>query len=116
MWRLPGHRRLKSEPGELQKVQAANKSFFDAVKAGEFELDAQRAKYYRSHMKGSGPSLEMMAQQAGISDDEVRARMDRFMTTVCVTENWGQSKKRGVDMMFQPGTHDWVAYDILWGA
>ena len=106
----------KSEPGELRKVQAANKAFFDAVKAGEFELDTQRAKYYRSHMKGSGPSMEMMARQAGMSGDEVRDKMDRFMTSVCVTENWDQLKKRGVDMMFQPGTHDWVAYDILWGA
>jgi hypothetical protein len=24
--------------------------------------------------------------------------------------------ERGVDILFQPGTHDYVAYDILWGA
>ena len=24
--------------------------------------------------------------------------------------------ERGVDVLFQPGTHDYVAYDILWGA
>ncbi len=24
--------------------------------------------------------------------------------------------ERGVDMLFQPGTHDYVAYDVLWGA
>jgi len=106
----------KSEPGVLHKVQAANTSFFEAVKAGEFKLKTERAKYYRSHMKGSGPSMEMMAKQAGIPMDESRARMDRFMTSVCVTENWDRLKKRGVDMLFQPGTHDWVAYDILWGA
>ena len=23
---------------------------------------------------------------------------------------------RGVDIHFQPGTHDWVAHDTLWGA
>ena len=106
----------KSDPGELQKVQAANKTFFEAAKAGEFELKTERAKFYRSHMKGAGPSMDMMARQAGISMDELRARTDRFMTSVCVTENWDRLKKRGVDMLFQPGTHDWVAYDILWGA
>ncbi|MDE2643628.1 MAG: hypothetical protein OSB55_12870, partial [Verrucomicrobiota bacterium] len=106
----------KGDRGELQKVQAANNSFFEAAKAGEFKIEAQRAKYYRSHMKGSGPSMEMMARQAGISQDELRARLDRFMTSVCVTENWDRLKKRGVEMLFQPGTHDWVAYDILWGA
>lgn len=106
----------KSDSGALQKVKAANESFFEAVKAGEFELEAQRAKFYRSHMKGSGPSMEMMAQRAGISMDELNDKTDRLMTSVCVTENWDQLKKRGVDMLFQPGTHDWVAYDILWGA
>jgi hypothetical protein len=106
----------KSDPGVLQKVEAANNSFFEAVKAGEFKIETQRAKYYRSHIKGAGPSMEMMAKQAGISKDESRDRMDRFMTSVCVTENWDRLKKRGVDMLFQPGTHDWVAYDILWGA
>ena len=73
----------KSDPGELQKVQAANKTFFEAAKAGEFELKTERAKFYRSHMKGAGPSMDMMARQAGISMDELRARTDRFMTSVC---------------------------------
>jgi hypothetical protein len=26
------------------------------------------------------------------------------------------TRERGVDVLFQPGTRDWVAYDILWGA
>jgi len=106
----------KGDRGELQKVQAANKAFFEAVKAGEFELEAQRAKFYRSHMGGSNSNMEMMARKAGISMDELRGRTDRFMASVCVTENWDQLRERGVDMLFQPGTHDWVAYDILWGA
>jgi hypothetical protein len=97
-------------------VKAANETFFEAVKAGEFELEAQRAKFYRSHIKGSDFGMEMMARKAGISPDKLNDRTDRLMTSVCVTENWEQLKKRGVDMLFQPGTHDWVAYDILWGA
>ena len=106
----------KSDPVALQKVKAANETFFEAVKAGEFELEAQRAKFYRSHIKGSDLGMEMMARKAGISPDKLNDRTDRLMTSVCVTENWEQLKKRGVDMLFQPGTHDWVAYDILWGA
>jgi hypothetical protein len=42
--------------------------------------------------------------------------MDRFMTSLCVTENWDRLMERGVDVLFQPGTHDYVAYDVLWGA
>ena len=101
---------------EMDKAEAANKAFFEAVKAGEFELETQRAKYYQNHMVGSGPSMDMMARKAGISMDELHDRTDRFMTSVCVTENWEQLIERDVDVLFQPGTHDWVAYDVLWGA
>jgi len=106
----------KGDRGELQKVQTANETFFEAVKAGEFELEPQRAKWYQRQMQGSGPSMEMMARKAGVSMDEFQDKVDRFMTSVCVTENWDRLRERGVDMLFQPGTHDWVAYDILWGA
>ena len=27
----------------------------------------------------------------------------------CVTENWDRLMERGVDILFQPGTHDYVA-------
>jgi len=106
----------KSDPGALQKVQAANETFFEAVKAGEFELEAQRAKSLRGQMAGSGPGMDMMARKAGISMDELRERTDRFLTSMCVTENWDRLRERGVDVLFQPGTHDWLAYDVLWGA
>ena len=106
----------KGDRGELQKVQAANETFFEAAKAGEFELETQRAKWYQRHMVGSGPSMDKMALKAGISMDELHDKTDRFLTSVCVTENWDRLMERGVDVLFQPGTHDWVAYDILWGA
>jgi len=106
----------KSDRGELQKVQAANMAFFEAAKAGEFELETQRAKSLRRQMAGSGPSMDMIARKAGISVDELNDKRDRFMTSISVTKNWDRLRKRGVDVLFQPGTHDWAAYDILWGA
>ena len=96
----------KGDRGELQEVQAANETFFEAARAGEFELEMQREKWYRSHMVGSRPSMEMMALQAGISVDEFHDRTDRLMSSVCVTENWDRLMERGVDLLFQPGTHD----------
>jgi len=41
---------------------------------------------------------------------------DSFWSSVCVTENWDRLMERGVDILFQPGTHDYVSFDILWGA
>ncbi|MEE8432875.1 MAG: hypothetical protein V3S16_16630, partial [Candidatus Desulfatibia sp.] len=45
-----------------------------------------------------------------------KALADRFWQALCVTENWDRLMERGVDILFQPGTHDFVAFDILWGA
>ncbi|MHC4168346.1 MAG: carboxylesterase family protein, partial [Planctomycetota bacterium] len=36
--------------------------------------------------------------------------------SLCVTENWDRLMERGVDILFQPGTHDYVAFDVPWGA
>ena len=57
-----------------------------------------------------------MALEAGKSMDEMRNFADCFWRSLCVTENWDRLMERGVDVLFQPGTHDYVAYDVLWGA
>jgi len=48
--------------------------------------------------------------------EEMQNFADCFWPSVCVTENWDRLMERGVDILFQPGTHDYVAFDILWGA
>ncbi|PHS04674.1 MAG: hypothetical protein COA78_16275 [Blastopirellula sp.] len=97
----------------IDKVEAANKAFFEAVKAGDVELETQRAKLYQSVMVGSNRSMD---KKAGRSVDEMQNFADRLWSSACVTENWDRLMDRGVDVLFQPGTNDYVAYDILWGA
>ena len=101
---------------EIDKVQAANKAFFEAVKAGNVDLEKQRARWYQANMVGSKRSLHELALKAGRSWDEIRHLADCILSRLCVTENWDRLMERGVDMLFQPGTHDYVAFDILWGA
>ena len=100
----------------MAKVVPANKAFFEAVKAGDIDLDPQRGKIYQRVMVGSESSMDKMALKAGKSMDEMQTFADRLMSSVCVAENWDRLMERGVDILFQPGTHDYVAYDILWGA
>ena len=97
----------------LAKVDAANKAFFESVKAGDIDLDQERAKIYQRVMVGSKSSKDM---RAGRSVDEMQTFADRLWSSVCVAENWDRLMERGVDVLFQPGTNDYVAYDILWGA
>ncbi|MGB0600242.1 MAG: prolyl oligopeptidase family serine peptidase [Rubripirellula sp.] len=65
--------------------------------------------YYSPARRGN---IEQMEQ----ADEAYKAFMDRFMQSLCVTENWDRLMDRSVDVLFQPGTHDYVAFDILWGA
>jgi predicted esterase len=60
--------------------------------------------------------MDNMALKAGKSMDEMQSFANRLLSSVCVSENWDRLMERGVDILFEPGTHDYVAYDILWGA
>ena len=106
----------RADREEMAKANAANKAFFEAVKAGDIELEQQRGKIYQRVMVGSERSMDKMALKAGRSMDEMQTFADRLLSSVCVAENWDRLMERGVDVLFQPGTHDYVAYDVLWGA
>jgi len=103
----------RSDREEMAKAEEANKAFFDA---GDIDLDQKRAKWYQGVTVGSKRSISKIALKAGRSMDELHDMADSFWPGVSVTENWDRLMERGVDVLFQPGTHDYVAFDILWGA
>lgn len=107
-------RRINKE--EIDKVKVANKAFFEAAMTGDIALRKQRAKWYQAHMVGGKRGMAESARKAGKSQEELQQFADGFWSSLCVTENWEQLIERDVDVLFQPGTHDWVAYDVLWGA
>ena len=107
-------RRINKE--EIDKVKVANKAFFEAAMAGDIALRKQRAKWYQAHMVGGKRGMAESAQKVGKSQEELQQSADDFWSSLCVAENWEQLIERDVDVLFQPGTHDWVAYDVLWGA
>jgi hypothetical protein len=106
----------KVDREKLKQAKAASQAFFEAAQAGEFKLNMQRARWYRANMAGSPRSLGELALKAGKSWNELHAFADLILSSLCVTEHWDRLRERGVDMFFEPGTHDYVAYDILWGA
>jgi len=106
----------RADREEMGKVAEANKAFFEAVKTGDIDLNQNRAKIYQRVMVGSEGGMDKMALKAGKSMDEMQSFADRLWSSVCVAENWDRLMERGVDILFQPGTNDYVAYDILWGA
>lgn len=108
----------RADKEEMAKADAANKAFFEAVKAGDVDLDQQRATLYQGVMVGKPERRRDTSQDTSqnTSQNTRRRYADFFRSSVSVTENWDRLMERGVDILFQPGTHDYVAYDILWGA
>jgi len=101
---------------EVAKAEEANTAFFEAVKAGDIDLNQNLERVYRRVMVGSEGGMGQMAVRAGKSMNEMRAFANRLWSSACVTENWDRLMERGVNILFEPGTHDYVAYDVLWGA
>ena len=106
----------RAERQEIAKAEEANKAFFEAVKAGDIDLGQNRERVFRRVMVGSEGGMSQMALKAGKSMDEMQNFLDRLWSRACVAENWDRLMERGVDILFEPGTHDYVAYDIVWGA
>jgi hypothetical protein len=62
-----------------------------------------------------GPVFHREALAAGHSLDDLQAFAARVADSVFITRNIDALRARGVDMLFHPGTHDYVAFDIAWG-
>jgi hypothetical protein len=62
-----------------------------------------------------GPIYNNQAIEAGHSWADLEELADRMSDHIFISKNLEQLNNRGVDMLFHPGTHDFVAYDLAWG-
>ena len=100
----------------MDEVNAANDWFFKAVEEGA-DPGEHTVDWYRQMAWGvSDRQMHKRALKAGWSWEAVRQISRQNAGRLLVSENWDELMARGVDIHFQPGTHDWVAHDILWGA
>jgi len=105
------------EPEAVAAVEAANEWFFGALESGEIDPGEHSRNWYFSNVYGTtGADLDDLAKQAGWSDEEILWAAKEMWDEVIVSENWGQIMARNAKVLYIAGTHDWVLYDILWGA
>lgn len=101
----------------MDAVNAANDRFFEALDAGQVDPGEHPAQWYQSNARGPfGKGLHKLALEAGWTWEDIRRLTRVIVNMLCVSENCDRLMARGADVLFQPGTHDWVAHDILWGA
>ena len=62
-----------------------------------------------------GPIYNRDALAAGHSWKDLQELAERLADDIFISRNFQALEKRGVDMLFEPGTHDFVCYDIAWG-
>ena len=63
-----------------------------------------------------GPIYNRDAMNAGHNWKDLQNLAKEVAPQVFISQNLGQLKERGVDLLFHPGTHDFVAFDLQWGS
>lgn len=101
----------------MDAVTAADDWFFAALDAAEIDPGEHTRQWYVNQSFLEAPdAFYRLALNAGWTWDEIRQLAADTAGEFYVSENWDQLMARGVDVLFQPGTHDFVAFDVLWGA
>jgi hypothetical protein len=62
-----------------------------------------------------GPIYNDDALAAGHTWEDLQKLARRAEDQIFISKNFQALEKRDVDMLFHPGTHDYVCYDIAWG-
>lgn len=62
-----------------------------------------------------GPIFNRQVLAAGHSWADLREFAENTSGDVFISRNLKKLRERGVDMLFHPGTHDFVAFDMAWG-
>ena len=62
-----------------------------------------------------GPNFNQRALNAGQTWEDLQGFAEDISDQVFISRNLMDLRSRGVEMLFHPGTHDMVAYDMAWG-
>ncbi len=80
------------------------------------ELEAVAGRFRNRFLGGHfGPNFNREALAAGRSWADLQNFAAETSDAVFVSRNLKQLRARKVDMLFHPGTHDFVAFDLAWG-
>ena len=75
-------------------------------------LPGRRGGFTGGHF---GPNFNQRVLDAGGTWKDLQNFVRDISDQVFISRNLKALRKRGVDMLFHPGTHDFVAFDMAWG-
>ncbi|MBT3202222.1 MAG: hypothetical protein HN350_20160 [Phycisphaerales bacterium] len=104
-----------SNPAALARLDAYNKA-----QAGKKPAPTGRRRRRRPAGGGwlgglAGPSMKKGALAAGKTPKQLQDFAEKLADYLFISRNVKKLQARGAEFLFQPGTHDMVSYDGIWG-
>ena len=79
-------------------------------------LERESGKFNHPFLGGHfGPNFNRRVLAKGRSWSDLQDFAEGVSDQVFISRNWKALQKRDVDLLFHPGTHDFVAFDLAWG-
>ena len=97
------------------ELRKSNEGYVAKLKKKDPQLRTSRLLRHAFLGGTYGPVYNDEALDAGKKWKELEALAARMADQVFISRNLKALKARKVDLLFQPGTHDFVAFDIAWG-
>lgn len=104
------------DPATIDQATAADDWFFAALDIGAIDPGDHTVSWYRSKSFIAASGWHVGPINQGWSWEEVRQLAEDTKDYFYISETWDAIVSRGAEAFFHPATHDWVAWDILWGA
>ena len=97
------------------RLRAENQRFVAVLRQRNPRVNPQRLLNHGFLGGTFGPVYNSRALAAGRRWQDLQQLAARMADNVFISRNLDALKDRDVDLYFQPGTHDMVAFDIAWG-
>ncbi len=98
-----------------KSVRAHNQQYVAKLRRENPRLNSQRLLNHGFLGGTYGPVYNNQALAAGHQWKDLQQLAEQMADNVFISRNFKSLKGRGVDLLFHPGTHDFVNFDIAWG-
>jgi hypothetical protein len=104
-------------PATVQAIEQQNNWFFAALDSGEIDPGEHSRRFYYDSVYNNPLILYInILEDAGWSPESIQDIAESLWSQCALTASWSELQRRGAEVFFATGTHDWVADDLAWGA
>ncbi|MDG2030977.1 MAG: hypothetical protein P8J45_08240 [Phycisphaerales bacterium] len=107
----------RRDPDTVDAIEQQNAWFFAGLDSGKLDPGEHSRRFYHDSIYNNPLILYItLLEDAGWSPESVRGFAANLWSQCALTAAWPELQRRGVEIFFATGSHDWVADDLAWGA